>query len=293
MESSQQLKPPLTIEEQINLLESRGLIIDDRDEAIKFLTDNNYYRLNIYFHKSMESQDHFYEGITLRKIINLYENDRWLRNNILAVLEPLEIRLKTVIAYYLGCKYGSDAFYNENICENKKYYNEIFKYFQQEIDRNKKDSVIKHHNHKYGGKFPIWVVVEYFSFHTISKYYKNLLSIDKKNISENTFNLSGYYLGQWTQSLSIMRNICAHYGYLFRRTFSIAIDGGSIFDWNEQENRTLFSILQVTRRLSSPAVWNPFINLIIERAVQRDSFVLKDYGFPANWLECLGPIGEE
>jgi len=51
-----ELKPALTIDQQLNLLEERGIIIDDKSEAELFLIDNNYYRLNIYFHKTMVSQ---------------------------------------------------------------------------------------------------------------------------------------------------------------------------------------------------------------------------------------------
>lgn len=38
-------KPPLLFEEQISLLSSRGLIIGDKEEAIKTLKIINYYRL--------------------------------------------------------------------------------------------------------------------------------------------------------------------------------------------------------------------------------------------------------
>ena len=38
-------KPFKTIEEQIAILESRGLIIDSRETARRFLTRNNYYSL--------------------------------------------------------------------------------------------------------------------------------------------------------------------------------------------------------------------------------------------------------
>jgi len=39
------LKPPKTIEEQIKLLEERGIVIDDYDFTKVFLENNNYYRL--------------------------------------------------------------------------------------------------------------------------------------------------------------------------------------------------------------------------------------------------------
>jgi abortive infection bacteriophage resistance protein len=42
-------KPALTIEEQIDLLLARGLVISDRDQASHYLTHLNYYRLGAYW----------------------------------------------------------------------------------------------------------------------------------------------------------------------------------------------------------------------------------------------------
>lgn len=41
-------KPAKTFEEQIDLLIDRGLQVDDRDEAIHYLSQLNYYRLAAY-----------------------------------------------------------------------------------------------------------------------------------------------------------------------------------------------------------------------------------------------------
>ena len=75
--------------------------------------------------------------------------------------------------------------------------------------------------YKYAGLFPIWVVIEFFSFNTLSKFYKNLLEKDKKSIAKEMYSVNDYLSGQWMHVLSIQRNICAHYGYLFRREYPI------------------------------------------------------------------------
>ena len=43
-------KPVLTIDQQINLLESRGLHIEDRAVAYKVLSNVNYYHLEGYWY---------------------------------------------------------------------------------------------------------------------------------------------------------------------------------------------------------------------------------------------------
>jgi len=139
------LKSAKTISEQIELLQERGIIIDDIDLAFTFLEMNNYYRLNIYFHKLMDIPDHFKIGTTFSRVINFYENDKWLRSEILILLEPIEIKVRTQIAYFLGLTYGPDAFYNEKMYKSIKRQEEIISTFSKEIQRNPKDPVVKHH----------------------------------------------------------------------------------------------------------------------------------------------------
>ncbi len=96
------LKPALSIQDQIALLRTRGMIIDSETTAATFLASNHYYRLNIYFHKLMDSPDHFREGTQFSKVMAIYGNDSWLRNKILTILEPIEVKTRTQVSHYLG-----------------------------------------------------------------------------------------------------------------------------------------------------------------------------------------------
>ncbi len=89
MPSKTGLKPAITIEQQIELLESRGLVIDQKDKANLFLMDNNYYRLNVYFHKLMDNQNHFIPETNFSKVIKIYDIDRYLRKQIFSRLRNL------------------------------------------------------------------------------------------------------------------------------------------------------------------------------------------------------------
>ncbi len=116
------LKPALSVHDEIELLRQRGMTIDDEKKATVFLQSNHYYRLNIYFHKFMDSPDHYQDDFKFSQIIAVYENDRWLRNKILSVLEPIEINTRTQISHHLALTYGSDAFYQAKVFkDNVKY----------------------------------------------------------------------------------------------------------------------------------------------------------------------------
>jgi abortive infection bacteriophage resistance protein len=281
------LKPALTIEEQIQLLRSRGLIISSTEETSAFLSSNQYYRLNIYFHKFQDHPDHFIDQTSIYQIIRHYLHDRWLRNTLLLLLEKIEVKAKTQIAYYLGTQYGSDAFYQKNLYKVKTFHDQLIAVFEQETNRNKKDPVILHHYQKYAGKFPVWVVVEYLSFNSISKLFSNLQEKDKIRISREGYDLHETFLENWLHVLSVLRNICAHYGYLFRRDYSVRPKIARASGWDENKNNELFAQLLIIRKLTEANTWNRFIEKLEKRSQLDDCLQLSDYGFPTNWKTYL------
>jgi len=283
------LKPALTIDEQIKLLQSRGMIIVDDSQARIFLLQNNYYRLNVYFHKFMDEPNHYPDGTMFEAITNVYENDQWFRNKLLFLLESIEIHVKTSIAYYLGLNYGSDCFYLENIYENKSYFHEVQRAFTSEINResNKKNPVIIHHLEKYDGQFPIWVVVEFLTFSRISKYFSSLSRGDRTQIAKNEFNVDEYFFSNWLHSLSVLRNICAHFGHLYQRGLLVAPKIYRELNIDPQAIQTVFGLCVVMKYLVDSQKWLPFITAISDRSTQNLSFKLIDYGFPTNWQNYL------
>lgn len=77
-------KPPLTYQQQVELLKSRGLLIPDEERAIRHLSNISYYRLSAYMLpckkiKDGRYTDHFIEGKTWDDVYNLYLFYRKLR----------------------------------------------------------------------------------------------------------------------------------------------------------------------------------------------------------------------
>lgn len=99
-------------------------------------------------------------------------------------------------------------FYQKAVYKNEPIWQAILENFSNETSRNQSDPVIKHHRTHYGGLFPIWVVIEFLSFNTLSKFYGNLQEKDKKIIARNIYNVNDYLFGQWLHVLSVLRNNC-------------------------------------------------------------------------------------
>jgi abortive infection bacteriophage resistance protein len=83
-------KPPLSIEQQINLLRSRGMIIDNPAKAHSALASLSYYRLSAYWlpyeerEPGINRSHRFINGTTFETCLSLYQFDANLRQLLFA-----------------------------------------------------------------------------------------------------------------------------------------------------------------------------------------------------------------
>lgn len=67
------MKPFKTIDEQYNLLLSRGLLFTDENKAKQYLLNNNYYNvINCYAKFFMDKQDTFIKGTNFDEITHVH-----------------------------------------------------------------------------------------------------------------------------------------------------------------------------------------------------------------------------
>ena len=116
---------------------------------------------------------------------------------------------------YFAEQYGVLGYLEvENFAE-KEYHVEFLNDMKEELRRNSKAPFVHNFRENYeGGNLPIYALVEVFSFGTLSKFYKNMHNKDKKAIAK-TFGVGYTYMESWLESISYVRNICAHYGRLY------------------------------------------------------------------------------
>ena len=170
-----------TLDQQIELLKDRGCIIEDEALAKKVLSTVNYYRFSSYFLPFKQDDETYKTGTTFNKVYQNYIFDRKLRNLISYLIEGVEVALKTLIAYHHSAKFGFLGYLDlKNY--NDKFDEETFKEnIDKYIRRNSKHPVIIHHNEKYDGKHPFWVMVEFYDFGDMSKLFSQLTTDLQKN----------------------------------------------------------------------------------------------------------------
>ena len=121
------LKPALLVEKQIELLKSRGLIINDFDFANRILNNITYYRLSSYM-KYFQINDKFKPNTVFENIVNLYNFDKELRSIIFENIRLAEISLRAKICLQMCTNYGSHWFYDESNFKKKKITKRLLKF---------------------------------------------------------------------------------------------------------------------------------------------------------------------
>jgi abortive infection bacteriophage resistance protein len=100
-------KPSLTLEKQLEQLVARGLLVADRERALRYLSFIGYYRLSGYmlrFQAGGNGQDrHSFIGkVTFDEILDDYVFDRHLRLLTMDALERIEVAVKAATFNQLG-----------------------------------------------------------------------------------------------------------------------------------------------------------------------------------------------
>ncbi|GAB3203115.1 abortive infection bacteriophage resistance protein [Pontibacter aydingkolensis] len=171
-------KAAISIDDQIEQLKSRGLIVPDEAKAKQVLENISYYRLAGYWW-SMQSDKvshSFKSNSTFDNILAIYNFDRELRLLLFDVIEKIEIGFRTKLIYHLSHEVSPWWFENGNLFKNLVEHTETLLLIDREL-RQTKEVFIKEHYKKYhtdSRRPPAWKTLEVVSFGALSKLYGNL-----------------------------------------------------------------------------------------------------------------------
>mgnify|MGYP000868630487 CR=1 FL=1 len=293
---AQCLKPFKTFEEQIAILESRGLRIENESFAIEILSHVNYYRFSGYAflrqNKATLNQD-FFPGTTFESIYALYEFDQRFRNVTLKYLETVEVLVRTRVAYFFSQQHqnaNNDCHYLPQHFTDLARHADIIDRLNEQIARNKEVPFVKKHIECYDGKMPLWAAVEILSFSSVSQLYSIMLSDDKQLISKSLGHTS-FYFQNWLHVLSVLRNRCAHYGRLYGVTIAppIQLPLAMKQKYPAVRNNTLFAAICIICKLL-PVKYHveELIDCLSELLEEYDTRIrIDELSFPVNWKTVL------
>lgn len=300
-----------TIQEQISILESKGLIIDDYLFTEDILIRENYFFISGYRHLFLKSPKdrNFIKGTTFRELYALFNFDRQVRNIVFKNLLIIENNLKSIISYQLSKKYGfreKDYLKPENftkVPDKQRQLSDTLKKMKRQIRVNGAQHSATSHYLKNYGYIPLWVVVKVLSFGIVGELYTVMKMEDQEEIA-NIYDLSINNLLTYLPILSNYRNLCAHEDILYdHRTQKIigdtryhdgldipTTDGEYIYGKDD-----LFALIIILKQLLRPEEFRLLINelsyeidiLCGKLKVINIGKVLDTMGFPRNFREIL------
>ena len=283
------VKPPATIAKQIDKLKNRGLIIDDENHAYTTLEIINYYRLVHYFAVFLDDSGQYIEGTCFEDGVRLYEFDRKLRAEILVELEEIEVAARAAVSNYHVAKYGALGYLNSESFDRRHNHKALMNKAGRIIAKNSDLSFVRHHNKKYGGAFPLWVMMEMFSFGTLAAFYRDLSLNDKKEIAGRYFKHDFRNVENWLENLAVLRNRCAHYNRIYGNPLPGTLRGIEIVKPREYEMKSalfdhMLAVKFLHRRNDN---WErSFIDVMEKLFRDYDDIVSPQVlGFPEDWAE--------
>jgi abortive infection bacteriophage resistance protein len=285
----QHVMPPFTIDQQIDFLASQGLVIRDRYAVAEALAHVNCHRLCRY---ASRENNQFPAETTFELIWQAYQFDKKLRYLILELTEDIEISLRAHLAHHLSLEWGGTFNYLDgSLFLNPKYHQEFLAELDDQVSKRRRDDpVIKRCLAIHDNKLPIWVALETFSFGMLSRFFSNLRSEIKDAISIRHYqHFPSTYTAVWLWSLGNARNICAHYGRLYRKSFAIHPALGNIDAKLGIRRDSLFAIIFVTKYLvEDRSVWDRFVINIEALLDGYSEFIdMSLIGFPEKWVIML------
>ncbi len=298
-----------TLDEQIGILESRGLIINDYNYAKDVLFKENYFFLNGYRHLLIdpEHNNRFVKGATFDELYSIFIFDRRMRNIMFKNILIVENNIKSIISYQLSKKYG----HREKDYLNPKHFkqenfrlsqvNDIINKMKRQIRLNgKQHRATKHYISNYG-YIPMWVSVKVLSFGIIAELYTILKDEDQEEIAD-FYKINKKELSIYLSILANYRNLCAHEDILYdhqtqrnipdNRYHQILnipkVDDEYIYGKND-----FFAVLIILKQMLGE---DEFHDIIREISYEMDILdakidsvetktILNKIGFPDNWRD--------
>ena len=307
------MKPFSTITEQIEILESRGMIFDRDRQNKNFLILNNYYNvINVSGKFFLQGGDQYLPGTNFKEIIGVYEFDKFIKTMLFTKITEVETHLRSLVSYWF-CATAPDVPYNyldANNYENQdtstmKLINDL----QEVIDKHKNTvgHAINHYHVKHGS-VPLWVLVNHLSFGTIEYMIKQMPSaaniqianvcnqILQENLdTEDPLVFNEKHLKSYVTCIRGLRNIVSHNNKLFGYHWKNPIYQKELhtkYGFNSRSIKNdVYSVFLIFQCFLSKEQFGLLHDRIKEGMLILDgglrtincNSILQSYGFPINW----------
>lgn len=212
-----------TVDEQISLLQNRGMVISDIEKAKEVLLDIGYYRLGFYwfpFEKPSTGtlRTHgFKVGTSFDDAVKLYYFDYDLRNLLIKYITRIEVNFRTHLIYTVSNvnKTVPTWFVSPNVVERSYISTFDKEVYTAKFKRNK--VIANHHRLHINDRYaPAWKTLEFMTLGSNIALYKALLDSSLKREISRAFGINYTRVFEnYIDVVRCVRNTCAHGGLLY------------------------------------------------------------------------------
>ncbi len=283
-------KPATTHAEQVELLQQRGMIVNNAAEAEFYLRHLNYYRLSAYWlpFEAEHTNHKFRTGTSFNDVLNLYVFDREFRLLVLDAIERIEVSARSQWAYQMAHHHGPHAHLNPSLAYRRDFWQSNFDKLSNEINRSD-ETFVKHLMDTYSEALPpVWAVCEVMSLGLLSRWYNALKPMPTRRAIASTYGVDEKVMQSWLHHLSLVRNLCAHHSRLWNRDFSIIPEipkskpaslSGELITGSRKVYNTCLILLHCMDIIAPHHHWRKRFKTLMSQHAIPAGFM----GFPSGW----------
>ncbi|MEE1173982.1 MAG: Abi family protein [Paludibacteraceae bacterium] len=291
MKTNYYQKPQISVEDQITLLKSQGLIFMDEEKANHLLQNISLFRFKSYLKPfRLQNSKTFKPNSIFEAAYSLYKFDSELRKMICSELEKIEVSIRAQLSLTISQNAGIFWFTDSSNFKLKLLHNNLLTTLKSELNRSDEETIVDFRT-KYTNDFPpSWMTFEISSFGTLSKLYSWLNSGLSRRQVASYYGLSDTVMISWLHSLVYIRNICAHHGRLWNKQMSInPIVPRKLklpFVSIPKETKKLYYILStILYFLQTVNPKNTFVSRFTQFIDKYPQVDLNAMGFPKDWQQ--------
>lgn len=314
-------KPFKKYEELASLLESRGMLIEDKGRAIRKLMQIGYYRFTgysyhfreykldengriLYQNKMPVRKEKFFSGTSFNKVFELYLLDKKLRVALFDAIERIEIYVRSVIAHEMGqyseLAYQEEKFIDKKFIEKGDRWEQWQNSHKKHLGDSKLDCIRWHRDTEKA--IPIWVAIEAWDFGLLSNYFSMLKGRYKNDITKRIGkDILPVHLQSWLYAINIIRNKCAHHDRIWnmniRNDLSFPTEKPfDAIDWSNSKGKSrlyglIIAIWYLVRQIGKNSKWINSVAEIVDNLPDLPACSKMTMGFPSKDTPAIKQLG--
>ena len=309
-------KPFKTIDEQIEILKLRGLIIEDEERAKKHLLMYNYYNVINCYSKYLSNNNFYLKGANFNEIIQIHMFDEEIKSTLFKYLIEIEKHLKSIISYIFSKNHSAQNypylytsnFRDDDLLSNTNLISKLAKIIREKSNAKLPPNSIKHYKNQHQN-IPLWVLSNYMSLGETILFFQRMKDSDQNEVAKefSVFLNENLSLGKnvklsSSDFLSILknikelRNVIAHnnklLGFECRENIRYIKELHSKYSINSNDKKQdIYNIFIAMQAVLSKNQYGRMHNTLLSRiktlnkklTTISSNEVLKSLGFPKDW----------